>query len=347
MALSITKTHGSLNDILVIDGAPTDHFAGADVERAVRLLCDRERGLGADGVYFVADDGDGGARAYFYNPDGSASLLCGNGMRGAGRLLLDRHQAESVVLRTGPYAFTVRDAGTTEHGVRRVSVELPPVDFAPAEPIVAGSAGRPVVDATLAAYHPDRRVSVVAVPNSHLISVLGGDRETGPGAYDAYDEAELIETGGRVATAVDTFPIGGNVSFVRPLTENEVFVRTFERGAGLTPSCGSGVAASRAVLSRLGLVDPGEPVVVRNPGGVARSWMRVEGDRWQPVLEGNATNVYAVELDPAALLGDGPVRYESVPFTEENHAFAAFNAQNLAELKEAGVETTLQAPSGL
>ncbi|MFE9659176.1 diaminopimelate epimerase [Streptomyces sp. NPDC005955] len=351
MALSITKTHGSLNDILVIDGAPTDHFAPADVERAVRLLCDRDRGLGADGVYFIADDGDGTARAYFYNPDGSASLLCGNGMRGAGRLLLDRHQAESVVLHTGPYAFTVRAAGTTGHGVRRVSVELPPVDFAPAQPIVAGADG-PFVDGALPAYHPARRVSAVAVPNSHLITVLGGQdapdaRDAGDGrdAYDAYDEAELIATGTRVAEAADAFPIGANVSFVRPLTATEVFVRTFERGAGLTPSCGSGVAASRAVLSRLGLVDPEQPVVVRNPGGVARSWMQVHGDRWQPVLEGNATNVYAAELDPAVLLGEGPVRVEGEPFAEELHAFAAFNAENLAELKEAGVETTLHAPS--
>lgn len=119
-------------------------------------------------------------------------------------------------------------------------------------------------------------------------------------------------------------------------------MRTFERGAGLTPSCGSGVAASRAVLSRLGRVEPGTPVVVRNPGGVARSWMQVEGDRWQPVLEGNATNVYATELDPSALLGEGPVRYESTVFTDEIHAFAAFNGENLVALKEAGVETTLE-----
>ncbi|MEV3873396.1 diaminopimelate epimerase [Streptomyces sp. NPDC049906] len=343
MVLSITKTHGSLNDILVIDGAPTDHFAEADLARAVRMLCDRERGLGADGVYFVADEGDGTARAYFHNPDGSASLLCGNGMRGAGRLLLDRYGAESVVLRTGPYAFTVRDAGTTGHGVRRVSVELPPVDFGPAEPIVAGAAGRPVVDAALAAYHPSRRVSAVAVPNSHLITVLGG----APGDGDAYDEAELVATGTRVAEDPEAFPIGANVSFVRPLAPTEVFVRTFERGAGLTPSCGSGVAASRAVLSRLGLVDPEQPVVVRNPGGVARSWMQVDGDRWQPVLEGNATKAYVAELDPAELLGEGPVRYESTPFAEENRAFAAFNAENLAELKAAGVETTLQPPSGV
>lgn len=336
MALSIIKTHGSLNDIFVIDGAPTDHFAEADVARAVRTLCDRGRGLGGDGVYFIADNGDGTAQAHFYNPDGSASLLCGNGMRGAGRLLLDRYQADQVVMRTGPYSFTVRAADTTPHGVRQVSVALPPVDFTPAEPIVAGADG-PFVDQRLPAYHASRRVSALAVPNSHLITVLD----------DAYDEAELVETGSRVAAAPGAFPIGANVSFVRPLTDTEAFVRTFERGAGLTPSCGSGNSASRAVLSRLGRAEPGQPVVIRNAGGVARSWMQTDGDRWQPVLEGNGTKVYATELDPAVLLGEGPIAHERETFADEAAAFAALSSDNLAALKEAGIETSLEGPTGV
>ncbi|MGW4983926.1 diaminopimelate epimerase [Streptomyces mirabilis] len=334
MALSIIKTHGSLNDIFVIDGAPTDHFAEAEVARAVELLCDRRRGLGADGVYFVADNGDGSAQAYFYNPDGSPSLLCGNGMRGAGRLLLDRYQAESVVLHTGPYSFTVRAAETNSHGVRQVSVELPPVNFTPSEPIVA-DVESPFVDQVLPAYHASRHVSALAVPNSHLITVLD----------DAYNEAELVATGSRVANTPSSFPVGANVSFVLPTSDTEVFIRTFERGAGLTPSCGSGVAASRAVLSRLGRVDPEQPVVVRNPGGVARSWMQTSGEQWQPILEGNATKVYSAELDPATLLGEGPIVYEGTAFLDEVNAFAALNSDNLKVLQEAGIEMTMKGPA--
>jgi diaminopimelate epimerase len=336
MTLSIIKTHGSLNDIFVIDGAPADHFADSDIPRAVRAMCDRRRGLGGDGVYFLADNGDGTAEAFFYNPDGSASLLCGNGMRGAGRLLLDRYQAEQVVLRTGPHSFTVRAADSTPQGVRQVSVVLPPVDFTPAEPIVA-DVKWPFMDQVLPAYHASRHVSAVAVPNSHLVTVLD----------DSYNEAELVATGSRVAGTPDVFPIGANVSFVRPLTDAEVFIRTFERGAGLTPSCGSGVAASRAVLSRLGRGEPDRPVTVRNPGGVARSWMQTEGDQWRPVLEGNATKVYAAELEPAVLLGDGPIQYQGEVFLDEGEAFAALNSDNLKELQEAGIEMTMKGPTAL
>ena len=330
-ALSLTKAHGSRNDIFVVDGAPLDHFATADeLTRAVGLLCDRRRGLGGDGVYFVADHGDGTARAWFYNPDGSEALLCGNGMRCAGRMLLDRHQAESVVVHQGPYSFTVRDRGRTPHGVRQVSVELPAVDFAPGEPIVAeaGPHGE-YVDRLLPAFHPSRRVTAVAVPNSHLITVI-----------DRYDEAELIETGRRVAGSPAVFPIGANLSFVLPLSVgavSEVFVHTYERGAGLTPSCGSGVAACRAVLSRLGLVEPERPVTVRNPGGIARSLLQPVGDVWQPLLEGNATLVYQAELDPAVLLGEGPVEFSGEVNMAEIGAFAELSRENMKVLQEAGI----------
>ena len=61
------------------------------------------------------------------------------------------------------------------------------------------------------------------------------------------------------------------MSFLLPLSEAEVFVRTYERGAGLTPACGSGAVASRAVYSKVAGIDPALPVLIRNAGGVARS----------------------------------------------------------------------------
>ena len=323
--LPVTKVHGSRNEILVIDGTPDDH---APAERLVRRLCDRGEGLGADGVYFVADAGDGSGRAWFFNPDGSESLLCGNGMRGAGRLLLDRYQADQVVLHTGPYTFTVRDAGRTPHGVRQTAVELPPVDFTPDDALIA-DVPAPVVDRRVEAYHPTLAVTAVAVPNSHLVSVIG-----------AYDEADLIATGRRVAETPEVFPLGANVSFILALGDavDEVYVQTYERGAGLTPSCGSGNVASRAVLSRLGRVAPDRPVLMRNPGGVARCWMQESEGRWQPVLEGNATIVYRARVN---VDGDGPVTFEAETDDAEIAAFEGLHAENRKLLAAAGVNPSV------
>jgi diaminopimelate epimerase len=130
------------------------------------------------------------------------------------------------------------------------------------------------------------------------------------------------------------FAEGANVSFLQPLDDAEVFVRTFERGAGLTPSCGSGVVASRAAYSRLTGRDPAERLVVRNAGGVAAASIAVRDGAWYPVLEGNATVVWQAEVDGQADQ-TGPIEYA----VAENAAYATLDARNTAILKASGVET--------
>src|SRR5262249_47761301 len=142
--------------------------------------------------------------------------------------------------------------------------------------------------------------TAVAVPNPHVIAIV-----------PEYSEPDLIELGKR---AGEVFAEGANVSFLQPLADQgdeaapEVFVRTFERGAGLTPSCGSGVVASRAAYSQVTGLDPAQRLVVRNAGGVAAAWVQVRGGAWYPVLEGNATVVYHAEVDLAGAQA-GPVEW--------------------------------------
>jgi diaminopimelate epimerase len=73
-------------------------------------------------------------------------------------------------------------------------------------------------------------------------------------------------------------------------------------------------------------------VTVRNAGGMATVSLTVRGDRWHPVLEGNATFVYRAEVDPAVLTA-GAVE----PCDGEVRAYAALDEQNAARLREAGV----------
>jgi diaminopimelate epimerase len=165
----------------------------------------------------------------------------------------------------------------------------------------------------------------VAVPNPHVISVV-----------EEYSEPDLIELGKR---AGEVFAAGANVSFLQPLDSaagvaREVFVRTFERGAGLTPSCGSGVVASRAAYSRVSGLDPAERVVVRNAGGVAATSVHVRDGDWYPLLEGNATIVYRARVDLAGNQA-GPVEWA----VEENAAYATLDERNTTYLKLHGIET--------
>jgi len=302
--MRLVKTHGSLNEIFAMDATPSAWPDGAALREFVRRVCDRDAWTGgSDGIYLY-DASAPDTQAWFFNPDGSAAEFCGNGMRGLGRLILDLRGTDTEVVASGGRDYTVRRAPSTPEGVRQVLLELPAVRFAAPPPAPFGG------------------FTAVTVPNPHVVAVVA-----------EYSEPDLIEAGRR---ADEVFPDGANVSFLLPLDAGtpEVFVRTFERGAGLTPSCGSGVVASRAAYSRVTGLDPGQRLVVRNAGGVAAASIRVRDGAWLPVLEGNATIVYEAEVDLDGRQA-GPVEYAA----GENAAYATLDAENTAHLKSAGVTT--------
>jgi diaminopimelate epimerase len=317
--MRLVKTHGSLNEIFAMDATPSAWPTGGALRDFVRRVCDRDAWTGgSDGIYLY-DASAPDTRAWFFNPDGSSAEFCGNGMRGLGRLILDLRGTDTEVVASGGRDYTVRRAPSTPEGVRQVLLELPPVEFAAPPPA------------------PFDGFTAVTVPNPHVVAVVA-----------EYSEPDLIEAGKR---ADEVFPAGANVSFLQPLdvasrasipaplaasasAAPEVFVRTFERGAGLTPSCGSGVVASRAAYSRVTGLDPGQRLVVRNAGGVAAASIRVRGGAWLPVLEGNATIVYQAEVDLGGRQA-GPVEWAA----GENAAYAALDAENTARLKSAGIAT--------
>ena len=326
----ILNAHGSKNDIFVAAMTPRDFASRDDLRAFVGHLCDRGGPFGGDGVYFY-DAAPDPPEAWFFNPDGSAAEFCGNGMRCLGRVVLDRRGADAAVIRSGGAQYTVRRAATTDEGVRQISLEHPAVDFAPQPPVVTGR--NPLTLVRLPELDPALEFTAVTIGNPHLVAVIG-----------KYVESDLVAMGEQVAARPDVFPAGANLSVLLPLEPAEVFVRTFERGAGLTASCGSGMAASRAAYSRAGRIDPERRIVVRNAGGMATVSLRVWKDRWHPVLEGNATFVYRAEVDPSAVArGYWNDTAEREPYADEVRAYAALDERNAARLRAAGVETAAQA----
>jgi diaminopimelate epimerase len=336
MAL-ILNAHGSKNDIFVAAITPADFASEADLRAFVRNLCDRNGPFGGDGVYFY-DTSAAVAEAWFFNPDGSPAEFCGNGMRCLGRVLLDLRGTETAVVRSGQRDYTVRRGSSTAEGVRQVRLEHPAVDFDPEVAVVAGL--NPVVEASLPELDRILLFTAVTVPNPHLVAVI-----------DKYVESDLVAMGEQVAVRHEKFPAGANLSVLLPLGPAEVFVRTFERGAGLTASCGSGMVAARAVYSRIGRGAPERDIVIRNAGGTATASLCVRDGRWFPVLEGNATFVYRADVDPAALaralpagtlaagaLPAGALASSLEPFPGEIRAYSALEEQNRERLRAVGVE---------
>jgi diaminopimelate epimerase len=125
------------------------------------------------------------------------------------------------------------------------------------------------------------------MPNPHLVAFV-----------EAVDDAELVRVGEACEAAPDWLPNRANVSFVE-VRGTDLFVRTHERGVGLTDSCGSAMAASTFAACLTGRIAYDTPTTVFNRGGLVRAEAGADG---MVTLSGNATVEWTgsvtVDLDP-------------------------------------------------
>jgi diaminopimelate epimerase len=266
--LELTKHHALGNDFLV-----TFHPGTADdreLAALARRVCDRRRGIGADGLLIGESAADHSAQMALFNADGGRAEMSGNGIRCF---------AQALGLRRGdvlPKSMSI----LTDAGPR--TVDLSPTEDP--DTVLATVDMGEVVDLDEAAgwaeigAHPDRPVAHLGVGNPHIVI----------GVEDV--------------TAVDLAAIGSrlpdvNVEVVAPGPGREaVTMRVHERGVGLTEACGTGACAAAVAAARWGLVPAsGAEVVVHMPGGRAN----VTLDQPAPgrvTLTGPANYVATIEI---------------------------------------------------
>jgi diaminopimelate epimerase len=272
------KYEGLGNDFVVLDR----RSSGIDISPAVsRALCDRRRGVGADGVLVLLPSSQAAARMVVHNADGSLAEMCGNGLRCVAKYLLDRDPGrEAVEVETGAGVLPAR--GRREGGqVAEVEIELGPARLQ-APHLPPGPGGGPFVAAPVPGVKwPGTAVSM---GNPHLV-LLGAP-------------AEVVREHGPRLEHLPGFPDRTNVEAVSRATEG-LRVSVWERGSGLTDACGTGATASVAAALVAGWVKPDVFVPVELPGGALA--IRVSADLQRTTLRGPARFVFTAEL-PEALL---------------------------------------------
>lgn len=284
MQIDFIKCHGSGNDFPLIDARETT-LRDAEWAVVARALADRAGPVGGDGILLLANAHDGSAFSMFmFNSDGSEAETCLNGLRCVARagfeaLGIDR----AVVQLKTSTANVVRDDDLAP-GVFTVRETAGPADLDVTRWPLLGATR--LVEAVVPGLPSDRLFTAVAIPNPHLISFV-----------DAVDDAELSAIGTVCEAAPDWLPNRANLSFVE-LRGADLFVRTFERGVGLTNSCGSAMAASTYAACLTGRIDFDRPLTVFNRGGMVRASATRGG---MVTLSGNATVEWrgSIEIDLA------------------------------------------------
>lgn len=260
--LHLTKHHGLGNDFLVALAAGNPSLDPA-ADRA-RELCDRHRGLGADGFIWglAPAEPENDLRLVLHNADGSEAEISGNGIRCLGQAFLrDRGERSGVVL------------VETSVGLRRLTCAPTDDDDTDLLEVSMGAVGSgpEVPSATIG-----RRQLSLSVGNPHLVIEV--------------DDLSLVDPavlGPQVEAGV---PGGINVHFLVPDGPDAIRLLHWERGAGVTEACGSGAVAAGVAAIRWGLA--ANPVTVRMPGGDAV--ITAVDDGATTLLRGPATYVAEV-----------------------------------------------------
>ncbi|HOV94421.1 MAG TPA: diaminopimelate epimerase [Spirochaetales bacterium] len=287
------------NDYIVID---PHYFVFEPTPEAVSLICDRNRGVGSDGILWgpLQDFPDAPNAPHapsphnednenkenkennipflcIFNPDGSEAEKSGNGLR-----IFSLYLAEHGYVK--PEAFSIRTRG----GVVRAGID----SFDP--PLIWVDMGEPSFSAKAAGLRTDKEEfirSVLPLPSTLPAAVEANFVSMGnPHCVVFVDEPSesLARSLGPVIEHNVLFPNRTNVQFAKVLDSRTLRIQIWERGAGYTLASGTSACAAAAVARKLGLIEPSRKVSVIMPGGT----LTLDLSKPSITLIGPARNVF-------------------------------------------------------
>ncbi len=266
--LGFIKMHGAGNDFVIIDSRGREAVVTPALARA---LGDRNRGVGFDQLAEIRTAEGADFALDFWNSDGSRAGACGNATRCVSDL---------VMRETGRDAVTLITARGGLSAVRR------------ADGLVSVNMGAPQLD-------------WAEVPLAHAVDMLhlpiaGDPVAVGMGNphcvfFVADAEAVDLPTRGRAVEHDALYPQRTNVEFAALTGPDQVRMRVWERGAGITLACGSGACATAVAAHLRGLT--GRRVTLQLDGGVLEVDWREDGV-W---MTGPVARVFDGVLSPAFL----------------------------------------------
>ena len=229
--VKITKMQGCGNDFVIIDYTEYEK-TGLPMETLAKKICDRNFGVGADGLIIPkTDTSDTDIGWYFFNSDGSTAQMCGNGMRCFAKYAYDNKLVSkkefSVQTLAGVIKPKLLDDGFVRVNMGNPILEPAKIPFRGLNTVIVN--GR------------EFDIFPVSMGNPHCI------------IFTDEDPMPLAQNYGPFIEKHEFFPEKTNTEFVSIISPAEMDMRVFERGCGITLACGTGACASvvAAVLNNL------------------------------------------------------------------------------------------------
>lgn len=266
------KSHALGNDYIVVDpGALSFPLT----PQAIRLICDRHRGVGSDGIlaHVPSERADFGLR--IYNPDGSEAEKSGNGLRIFARYLHDHGLAKAREFRIEtPGGFVNVALRLKGREVEDITIDMGAATFQSDRIPVTGPI-REVVDEAIEVDGEPLTITAVSVGNPHCVVFVPD-----------LAQVDLSRLGPELERHA-AFPNRTNVQFAEVKSRNRVAILIWERGAGETMASGSSACAVAAAAVRKQVAD--RELTITMPGGELQISVALD---WTIRMTGPAAEVY-------------------------------------------------------
>ncbi|MCC5911961.1 MAG: diaminopimelate epimerase [Clostridiaceae bacterium] len=252
MKIAFQKLHGAGNDFIIVkykDFPYEESFSQLAIQS-----CHRRFGIGADGLMIVGDSKEADFKMYFYNGDGSIANMCGNGIRCFAKSVYDEglinNKIFDIETLAGIKTATIIEKEGKAHTVK---INMGKMVFKPSEVPIKTQETKEFINKELVIEGKTFNISTVLMGVPHTV------------IFTDHLDLEIIKKFGPLIEKFHLFPDGTNVNFAKVQTRDHVEVRTWERGAGYTLACGTGVTSVCGVGRYLNLVE--DEVKVGTEGG--------------------------------------------------------------------------------
>ena len=255
--LDFEKHHGLGNDYILINNLKWDIPDDKKADLAIKL-CKHHFSVGADGVLFVCHPKLTEVRMKIFNPDGSQAEMCGNGVRCFAKYIYENviYTKEEIEIET-LNGIVVAKLKVVNNEVETVTIDMgPPVLDCENIPVNLESLVNRCVNESIVVLDKIFNFTAVSMGNPHAIIFT----------KEVINDENLKKYGVAIESN-KIFPKKTNVEFVKVLSKDEAVLRVFERGVGVTNSCGTGTCAAVVAGTILGKFNPNTPVTVHNDGG--------------------------------------------------------------------------------
>ena len=248
MKAHFRKYHGLGNDYLVID--PNVHDVDLTPD-AIRLLCNRNFGIGADGILYGPNKSRDNLSLRIFNPDGSEAEKSGNGLRIFAKYLFESRYVDkkNFIIET---SGGIAEAYIEDDSANLIKINMGKMTFLSTNIPVRGKE-REVVNEEMLIDGIKYKVTCLSVGNPHCVIPMNN-----------VTEQKAKELGPKIESH-NMFPNRINMQLLKVIDRANIEIRIWERGAGYTLASGSSSCAAAGAAYRLGLVD--NRINVKMPGG--------------------------------------------------------------------------------